>query len=512
MHRMSLAPEAFTPHGGGARAELLDERHEDEIRALFEDGRATGEEPDFFMRSQLQDGTFYGVRHEGRLVAAGGTHLYSRDESVGAIGNVYTHRAHRGRGLRLGGDLRRGARADRSRHPHHRAEREEREPGRDSRLRAAGLPVPCALLRRAGREAPDKIDRWLAGDSTTPTRGSPRCSTPECRRRRCASRGSWCSTGRWPRRWASTPTRWTAPQGAAIFAGNALPDEAQPLAQAYAGHQFGHFTALGDGRAILLGEQVTPGGDRFDIQLKGAGPTPLLAPRRRTGRARADAARVHRQRGDARAGHSHVAEPGGGDDGRGRVPRAGAAGRRADAGGRQSSARRHVRVGGRAQGPCGDGRARRLHAAPSLSAGRGGAASSPRALRRHRRAAGGAAGAVAAGRLHPRRDEHRQHVAGRRDHRLRSVRVHGRLRSAHRLQLHRPGRALRLWQSAGDRAVEPRPAGRSDAAALRRRSGARGGAGECGDRALRGARSSATGWPACAPSSDSSPRIRTTRT
>jgi len=63
------------------------------------------------------------------------------------------------------------------------------------------------------------------------------------------------------------------PEGAAIFAGNALPDGAQPIAQAYAGHQFGHFTALGDGRAILLGEQVTPTGDRFDIQLKGAGQT-----------------------------------------------------------------------------------------------------------------------------------------------------------------------------------------------------------------------------------------------
>ena len=57
------------------------------------------------------------------------------------------------------------------------------------------------------------------------------------------------------------------PDGAAIFAGNALPDGARPLAQGYAGHQFGHFTALGDGRAILLGEQVTPSGDRFDIQL-----------------------------------------------------------------------------------------------------------------------------------------------------------------------------------------------------------------------------------------------------
>src|SRR5262245_6202154 len=62
-------------------------------------------------------------------------------------------------------------------------------------------------------------------------------------------------------------------EGAAIFAGNALPAGARPLAQAYAGHQFGNFTTLGDGRAILLGEQITPAGARLDVQLKGAGPT-----------------------------------------------------------------------------------------------------------------------------------------------------------------------------------------------------------------------------------------------
>jgi serine/tyrosine/threonine adenylyltransferase len=64
-----------------------------------------------------------------------------------------------------------------------------------------------------------------------------------------------------------------SPEGAAVFAGNAVPPGARPIAQAYAGHQFGHFTALGDGRAILLGEQITPSGDRMDIQLKGAGQT-----------------------------------------------------------------------------------------------------------------------------------------------------------------------------------------------------------------------------------------------
>lgn len=63
-------------------------------------------------------------------------------------------------------------------------------------------------------------------------------------------------------------------EGAEVFAGNRVPEGAQPLAQAYAGHQFGYFTMLGDGRAILLGEQIAPGGERFDIQLKGAGRTP----------------------------------------------------------------------------------------------------------------------------------------------------------------------------------------------------------------------------------------------
>ncbi|WP_183254205.1 protein adenylyltransferase SelO [Anoxybacteroides tepidamans] len=63
-------------------------------------------------------------------------------------------------------------------------------------------------------------------------------------------------------------------EGAAVFAGNRIPEEAEPLAQAYAGHQFGYFNMLGDGRAILLGEQITPQGERFDIQLKGSGRTP----------------------------------------------------------------------------------------------------------------------------------------------------------------------------------------------------------------------------------------------
>lgn len=60
---------------------------------------------------------------------------------------------------------------------------------------------------------------------------------------------------------------------AKLFAGQAIPEGAAPIAQAYAGHQFGGFTMLGDGRAILLGEHCTPSGQLVDIQLKGPGRT-----------------------------------------------------------------------------------------------------------------------------------------------------------------------------------------------------------------------------------------------
>jgi len=71
-----------------------------------------------------------------------------------------------------------------------------------------------------------------------------------------------------------SPAELSTPQGVAILSGNAVAEGSTPIAQAYAGHQFGHFTMLGDGRAILLGEQQTPDGTRYDIQLKGSGRTP----------------------------------------------------------------------------------------------------------------------------------------------------------------------------------------------------------------------------------------------
>ncbi|MEI4486570.1 YdiU family protein [Frigidibacter sp. MR17.14] len=85
------------------------------------------------------------------------------------------------------------------------------------------------------------------------------------------------------------PQALAGPEGVAMVAGNLVPEGAEPLAQAYAGHQFGGWNPqLGDGRAMLLGEIVAPAegplaGRRFDLQLKGSGPTPFS--RRGDGRA-----------------------------------------------------------------------------------------------------------------------------------------------------------------------------------------------------------------------------------
>src|SRR6202795_4379531 len=80
------------------------------------------------------------------------------------------------------------------------------------------------------------------------------------------------------------PERLATPEGVEMLAGNLVPDGADPIAMAYAGHQFGHFVPqLGDGRAILLGEVIDADGVRRDIQLKGSGPTPFS--RRGDGRA-----------------------------------------------------------------------------------------------------------------------------------------------------------------------------------------------------------------------------------
>jgi uncharacterized protein YdiU (UPF0061 family) len=80
------------------------------------------------------------------------------------------------------------------------------------------------------------------------------------------------------------PDQLSTSEGAEILSGKRLPEGAEPIAMAYAGHQFGHFVPqLGDGRAILLGEVIDRDGIRRDIQLKGSGPTPFS--RRGDGRA-----------------------------------------------------------------------------------------------------------------------------------------------------------------------------------------------------------------------------------
>ena len=91
-------------------------------------------------------------------------------------------------------------------------------------------------------------------------------------------------TRRWLSRLGLIRKRSGPPKGAQVLAGNCIAEGSSPLAQAYAGHQFGHFVPqLGDGRANLLGEVVAQDGRRYDIQLKGAGPTPFS--RRGDGRA-----------------------------------------------------------------------------------------------------------------------------------------------------------------------------------------------------------------------------------
>ena len=69
-------------------------------------------------------------------------------------------------------------------------------------------------------------------------------------------------------------THFNEQQKADLLAGNLIPEGCTPFAQAYAGHQFGNFTMLGDGRAIILGEHLSSSGKRFDIQYKGSGRTP----------------------------------------------------------------------------------------------------------------------------------------------------------------------------------------------------------------------------------------------
>ncbi len=101
MWRMTLAPADFVP--APAQPGLVPVRlgldHLPHLEALFADGAPTGEAPDFFAPYMVEQGAFYGLFEGPGLVAAAGTHLLAPAQGVAAVGNVYTRRDRRGRGL-----------------------------------------------------------------------------------------------------------------------------------------------------------------------------------------------------------------------------------------------------------------------------------------------------------------------------------------------------------------------------------------------------------------------------
>lgn len=101
MWRMTLARADFAPAAPlpGREAVRLGPEHQARLEVLFADGTATGEAPDFFAANMVEQGVFYGVFEGADLVAAAGTHLVAAAQGVAAIGNVYTRRDRRGRGL-----------------------------------------------------------------------------------------------------------------------------------------------------------------------------------------------------------------------------------------------------------------------------------------------------------------------------------------------------------------------------------------------------------------------------
>jgi GNAT superfamily N-acetyltransferase len=98
MLRMALDSSRFRPESGPGVVRL-GTADTARIERLYADGLETGESPDFFFPSMVERGVFFGIQEEGELVAVAGTHLAVPEEGVAAIGNVYTRRDRRGRGL-----------------------------------------------------------------------------------------------------------------------------------------------------------------------------------------------------------------------------------------------------------------------------------------------------------------------------------------------------------------------------------------------------------------------------
>ena len=277
---------------------------------------------------------------------------------------------------------------------------------------------------------------------------------------------------------------------------------------AYAGHQFGHFVPqLGDGRANLLGEVVGRDGVRYDIQLKGSGPTPFS----RGGDGRAALGPVLREYIVSEA-MAALGVP---------TTRALAAVTTGERVLRETVlpgavltrvAASHLRVGTfQYFAARGDTEGMRMLADYAIARHYPEAA---QAKQPYRALLDGVIARQAqpdrtmdAARLHPWRDEHRQHFHLRRDHRLRSMRLHGGIRSGQGVQLHRPSGTLCLWQSAPRRTLEPDAsrrgiAARSGAGSGKRRG--RAGLGQGSARCLRAAVRGGPHSPACAASLASS--------
>jgi len=99
MWRMLLDRERFEVPDDDRSVDVLTTDDLEEIAGLYQDGLARNEAPDFFFAGMLDQGTFRGIREEGRLVAVAGTHIMAPSLGVCHIGNVYTRQDSRGRGL-----------------------------------------------------------------------------------------------------------------------------------------------------------------------------------------------------------------------------------------------------------------------------------------------------------------------------------------------------------------------------------------------------------------------------
>jgi len=95
MWRMALEPREFRPLPPSPGDRRLTAPDIDALQALYDDGHAAGQGPDFFYPAMLESGVFHGAFRGGEMIAVAGTHIVSSGESVAAIGNVYTRRDSR---------------------------------------------------------------------------------------------------------------------------------------------------------------------------------------------------------------------------------------------------------------------------------------------------------------------------------------------------------------------------------------------------------------------------------